>query len=87
MNSREENKMIYPCCKKELPAPLNGTAAVTCPCGQKYLPDVIIDYNEMVEILKGWRDAVNGKASIKAEPGEGLFIADLCQRGLKFCKD
>ena len=76
--------MRYPCCNKELPAPLDGVALVTCPCGQTYLPQVIVDYNEMVEILKGWRDVVNGKALIKAEPGEGPFISDLCRRGLKF---
>ena len=76
--------MVYPCCKKELPAPLDGVASVTCPCGQTYLPKVILDYNEMIAILKGWRAVVTGKAFIKAEPGEGPFVADLCRRGSRF---
>lgn len=75
--------MIYPCCKKDLSAPLDGPALVTCPCGQAYLPEVISTYNEMIDIIIGWRDVLNGKAQVKAEPGEGPFIADLMRRGIE----
>jgi len=38
-----EHSMIFPCCKKELPAPLDGVELATCPCGQSYKPSVIIE--------------------------------------------
>ena len=37
--------MVFPCCKKKLPAPLTGVALVTCSCGKKFLPNTIIEYN------------------------------------------
>lgn len=78
--------MIFPCCKQELPVPLGGVEKVTClRCNQSYLPSIIIDYNEMVDVITDWRDVTNGKAQIIAEPGEASFIAELMRRGLKFC--
>ena len=76
--------MIFPCCGEKLPAPLGGVELATCACGQSFLPKVITDYNEMMEIIAGWRDVTNGKARIIAEPGEEKFIADLMRRGLVF---
>lgn len=76
--------MIFPCCKTELSASLEGVSFVTCKCGQSFTPNVIIEYNEMMTIITDWRDVVNGKAHIVAEPGEGKFVADLVLRGLKF---
>ena len=76
-------EMIFPCCKKELPAPLEGVALATCACGQSFLPSVITEYNEMLDVLIGWRDVVNGKAYIKVEPGEEKFVGDLVRKGLE----
>lgn len=42
-----KDKMVFPCCKKELPAPLDGVALVTCSCGKKFLPSAIIEYNKI----------------------------------------
>ena len=76
--------MIFPCCKKELPAPLDlMPEKIWCPCGQSYLPSVVIEFNEMIDIIKDWGRVVSGKALIKAEPGEEKFIANLIRRGLK----
>ena len=75
--------MIFPCCKVELPASLDGVEVATCACGQLFLPSVIIEYNEMRDIIRGWRDVVNGKALIKCEPGEEHFVADLVRRGIQ----
>ena len=76
--------MIFPCCKKNIPAPLDSVAIAICSCGMEYLPRVIIDYNEMISIITGWRDVVNGKAHIICNKGENHFVADLVGRGLKF---
>lgn len=46
INPEKWKKMIFPCCKKNIPAPLDGVALVTCSCGKIYLPATIIEYNE-----------------------------------------
>jgi hypothetical protein len=77
--------LIFPCCKTELPEALGGVEEVICSCGQVYnSPQIIIEYNEMREIITDWRDVLNGKALVKAEPGQEHFIADLMRRGLKY---
>ena len=81
------DNMVFPCCKKPLPAPLDGVAKVQCPCGNQYIPSVIEAFNQMVDIIKGWRGVTNGKAFVKAEPGQAHFIATLMGAGndhLKF---
>ena len=84
-----ENEMVGPCCKKLLPASVESMERVICSCGESYSPQVIYEYNkmlsehnEMLSILRGWRDVVNGKALIKCADGEGPFVADLCRRGI-----
>jgi hypothetical protein len=77
----------FPCCKDAvLPAPLDGVAAATCPCGLSYDPKVIIAYNEMVDIITDWRDAVNGKVCMMAESGEDVFLVDLIRRSIKYAR-
>ncbi len=49
-----KQNMIWPCCKTELPAPLEGVAKATCPCGQSYIPEVIVQYNRMLAVINGW---------------------------------
>ena len=76
--------MVFPCCKKNLPASLDGVAIATCSCGMQYLPKVIADYNEMLNIIIGWRSVVNDKAQIICKEGEGTFVANLIRRGVRF---
>lgn len=80
-----KEEMVFPCCKEKLPASLDKVELATCSCGQSFSPKVIIDYNEMVYIITGWRDVINGKARLKAETSEDAkFISNLMLRGLKF---
>lgn len=84
---RSTDHWTFPCCKdKLLPAPLDGVAMATCPCGLSYDPRVITAYNEMVDIITDWRDVINGKAVIRAEEGQEYFIANLLGRGLRYTK-
>lgn len=76
-------KLIFPCCKTELPAPLDGVERVICTCSLVYTPQTIRDWNDMYEIIKSWRDVVNGKAQIICEKGEEKFIANLIRKGIK----
>ncbi len=74
-------EMIFPCCKKQLPAPLDGVAAVDCPCGNSYKPEVIIEFNRLLDIVKAvesrlaQQEATGGNMSEPSCPfcGESLF--------------
>ncbi len=37
--------MIFPCCRKKLPAPLDGVELAICSCGQEWKPATIIIFN------------------------------------------
>lgn len=51
--TNEEKIRIIPCCKNELPAPIEGVASITCgDCGAVYTPEEIEEYNEMIKQLK-----------------------------------
>lgn len=76
-------EMRLPCCKRPLPARLDCVEKVTCVCGQEYLPKVIEEYNELMDLIIGWRSIINSKALIKCEEGEGEFVADIMRRGIK----
>lgn len=42
--------MIWPCCKKTLPAPLDGVAMAYCTkCKMEFTSEQIIEYNEMIK--------------------------------------
>lgn len=72
--------MIYPCCKKELPASLDGVSWVKCPCGQTYIPQVLLEYNNIRDALLDWQRAVNYDAHIIANKGKVNWLADLITR-------
>lgn len=80
--------LLFPCCKIDLPAPLDGVALATCVCGLSYLPNTIIEWNDMRSIITGWRDVISKeKAQIICVKGEELFIAELIRQGLKYVDD
>ena len=67
--------MIMPCCKGEVPAPLDGVAKVTCDCGQVFdNPHIIEEWNEMRTTLGKWVVIAREKAVIQAAPGQSSFI-------------
>lgn len=74
-------QMVFPCCKKPLPAPLDGTASVQCPCGNTYLPYIINEFNQLVDVVRGWRSVFIGKALIKPEPNQVDFVSSLVKAG------
>lgn len=45
----KKEEMIFPCCKKRLPASLNGVGLAICSCGKKFLPGAIIEYNKNIK--------------------------------------
>jgi len=51
MTDIQKRVMIYPCCKKPLPAPLDGVESVICPCGIKHKSLDIIEFNRKYEDL------------------------------------
>lgn len=82
-----KDSWTFPCCKDVvLPASLDGVAMATCPCGLSYVPKVIIEYNEMVDIITDWRNAVNDKVHMIAITGEEKFLVDLIERSIKYAR-
>lgn len=82
---RDCGKIIFPCCKTLIPAPLDGVELATCKCGKTYTPEILKEYSEMQEIIIDWNSIIaQGKAFIKAEKGQEHFISDLIRRGMKY---
>lgn len=88
-NRAKEEIMIFPCCKKELPAALDlKPEKIWCSCGQSYLLSVIIEYNEMRNIIIGWRDVnINENIQMVCKNGGEKVVVDLLRRGNKFTQN
>ena len=46
-----------------------------------------VKLEDVIDIVKGWRSVVNGKAQIICNSGEEKFIADLVRKGVAFIEE